>query len=118
VPELIVHIARRGEWEDAKRRGEYEPPSLASEGFIHLSAPQQVHYPANALYSGERELVLLWVDPDRLHAALRYERPSAEAMEAFPHLYGALNVDAVVAESPLDPWERGAFELPPRPPTD
>jgi uncharacterized protein (DUF952 family) len=33
----------------------------------------------------------------------------------FPHLYGPLNVDAVVAESPLEPWSEGEFQLPPAP---
>ena len=115
MPELIVHIARGREWEQAKRDGEYAPASLASEGFIHLSTSGQVHLPANALYARESGLVLLWVEPDRLNAELRYERPVPGASEAFPHLYGTLNVDAVVAETPLEPWEPGEFRLPPRP---
>jgi uncharacterized protein (DUF952 family) len=108
---LIVHIARKAEWQQAKGVGEYVPSTLPHEGFIHLSRPEQVHLPANAMYSGQRDLILLWVEPTRLRADLRYEAPEPGAPE-FPHLYGPLNLDAVVAETHLEPWERGAFRLP------
>jgi diaminopimelate epimerase len=114
VRALIVHIARQAEWQQARDVGEYAPSSLAREGFIHLSRPEQAHLPANALYSGQRDLVLLWVDPTWLRAELRYEAPEPGALE-FPHLYGSLNLDAVVAETRLEPWERGAFTLPAAP---
>jgi uncharacterized protein (DUF952 family) len=109
---MIVHIARADELAAARRSGEYAPASLADEGFIHLSRPEDVHLPANALFSGERDLVLLWVDPARLRAELRYELPAPDAPVDFPHLYGPLNLDAVVAETPLEPWQPGAFTLP------
>jgi uncharacterized protein (DUF952 family) len=32
-----------------------------------------------------------------------------------PHLYGPLNMDAVVSETRLDTWELGAFTLPAAP---
>jgi uncharacterized protein (DUF952 family) len=67
------------------------------------------------MYSDTPDLVLLWVDPSRVSAEIRYELPEPETRDAFPHLYGPLNVDAVIAETPLDPWERGTFKLPPRP---
>ena len=111
---LIVHIAREAEWHEAKGIGEYAPSTLPRDGFIHLSRPEQAHLPANALYSGQRDLVLLWVDPTRLRAELRYEAPEPGAPQ-FPHLYGPLNVDAVVSETRLDPWQRGAFTLPAAP---
>jgi len=88
---------------------------LATDGFIHCSTPEQAHLPANAIYSDTDDLVLLWIDPTRVHAEIRYEVPGAETSEAFPHLYGPLNLDAVVAEAPLEPWAQGAFRLPPRP---
>ena len=88
---------------------------LAKDGFIHLSTPELLHLPANAMYSGTSDLVLLWVDPSHVSAEIRYELPGPNARHPFPHLYGPLNVDAVIAETPLDPWERGTFKLPPRP---
>jgi uncharacterized protein (DUF952 family) len=115
VQKLIVHLANGRDWRAAKSTGQYAPPMLSADGLIHLSTPELVHLPANAMYSDTRDLVLLWVDPARVSAEIRYELPEPGARAAFPHLYGPLNIDAVIAETPLEPWKRGAFELPPRP---
>jgi glutathione S-transferase len=76
---------------------------LRSEGFIHLSRQEQIHLPANALYSETAGLLLLWIDPSRLACEIREEPPAPGSTITFPHLYGPLNVDAVIAESPLTP---------------
>ena len=46
------------------------------------------------------DLVLLVIDPARVDAEIRYERPDGAA-ERFPHIYGPLRVDAVVAVVPF-----------------
>ena len=115
MEQLIVHLAHGRDWRTAKSTGEYAPPMLPNDGFIHFSTPELLHLPANAMYSGTRDLVLLWVDPSLVEAEVRYELPGPGAHDAFPHLYGPLNLAAVIAETPLDPWERGAFKLPPGP---
>lgn len=92
--------------------GALRPPSLDDVGFIHLSTPDQVHLPAQALFPGRRDLVLLVVDPGRLDDPVRYEpgMPSDPASMRFPHLYGPLPVTAVVAVVPYRPPSR--FVLP------
>ena len=115
MSDLIVHLARRTDWAEAQQTGSYAPPGLAVEGFIHLSRPNQVERPANEFFANEPDLILLWVAPSRLEADLRYE-PVEPDGEEFPHLYGTLNVSAVVATQPLAPWPPGGFRLPGRPP--
>jgi uncharacterized protein (DUF952 family) len=112
VSRLILHITTRAAWEAARAAGRYEAPSLATEGFIHLSDPEQVVRVADARYSGVPDLVLLCMAADRLAAPLRYERSDA-GEERFPHLYGALNLDAVLDVVPLTEGEAG-FVLPPK----
>jgi uncharacterized protein (DUF952 family) len=111
--DLIVHLARRHEWEAALSTGAYAPSELAADGFIHMSRPEQAHLPANAIFSSQPDLVLLWIDAGRLAAELRYERVTDDGeAHVFPHLYGPLHLDAVVGVVPLDVWEPGSFTLP------
>ncbi len=109
----ILHITSRAAWEQAQREGAYRTDSLSAEGFIHLSKPDQVIRVANALYRGQPGLVLLHVDPARLHAELRYEAPvhptASDASERFPHLYGPLNLDAVIKVTDLKPGADGLY---------
>lgn len=92
---LICHILTRETWEKAVEEGGYQPPSLQQEGFIHFSYPHQTAAVGRRFYTGQSGLVLLWVDPARVKAELRIEQ-AADVDELFPHLYGPLNLDAVV----------------------
>lgn len=107
----IYHITTRAAWAQAQRDGVYRADSLTQEGFIHFSGREQVVRTANIYYAGQRDLVLLVVDPALLKSELRYEPPThtpgstaSRRDEHFPHLYGALNLDAVarVVEFPPD----------------
>jgi uncharacterized protein (DUF952 family) len=62
----LVHLCSNDEWRSAQAGGELRPESLDVSGFVHLSTPEQVHLPANRLYSGRTDLVLLRIDPARL----------------------------------------------------
>jgi uncharacterized protein (DUF952 family) len=109
---VILHITSRADWESAQALGDYRLDSLATEGFIHCSTPDQVLGPANALYRGRGDLVLLVIDPARLAADLVYE-DCYEAGQTFPHIYGPLNLNAVVRVVPFPPLPDGTFALPP-----
>ncbi|MDJ0512473.1 MAG: DUF952 domain-containing protein [Methyloceanibacter sp.] len=69
------------------------------DGFIHFSAGHQVAETLAKHYPGEEELVLLAVDADRLGPALKWEE--SRGGDLFPHLYGPLDLDTIVAEAPL-----------------
>ena len=107
----IFHITSRDAWQRALRSGVYRAPSLDQQGFIHFSTAEQVVATANRHYHGQADLLLLEVDATRLAAELRYE-PSAEApdsAERFPHLYGALNLDAVTRVIAFPPDADGGW---------
>lgn len=104
----IFHIVARDEWMRAETAGTYAPASLATEGFIHFSADRQLLRSAARFFAGRHDVVVVSVREDRLAAPLRFEIAHGEP---FPHLYGALNLDAVVEVVPL-PWVNGRHEIP------
>jgi uncharacterized protein (DUF952 family)/catechol 2,3-dioxygenase-like lactoylglutathione lyase family enzyme len=106
----LYHIATKEAWDDAVLTGRYRPESLHVEGFIHCSTARQVIRVADFLYQGRRDLVLLEINPDRVGPEIRYE--TAETGESFPHVYGAINLDAVVQILPFEPRPDGGFDLP------
>jgi uncharacterized protein (DUF952 family) len=89
----LLHIAHRPHWADALENGAYSGDTLATQGFIHLCEPQQLAGVTERYYLGQQDLLILVIDPAKLHAELIYE-PSTND-ELFPHLYGALNLNAV-----------------------
>lgn len=118
----IVHLCRQTEWRAALSLGEYRAASLSSEGFIHASRPEQVAAVASAFYRGLPDLVLLWIDPARLRAEVRWEpgippQPGDAPVneQVFPHLYGSLNLDAVLTVTGFAPDGDGIFRERPQP---
>ncbi|MGX7729774.1 DUF952 domain-containing protein [Rhodococcus sp. 2H158] len=111
MTDRLVHICARADWERAQRSGALTPESLAAQGFVHLSTPEQVHLPANRLFAGRTDLVLLHIDPARLADEVRSEPgvPGDPAGMVFPHLYGPLPVAAVSAVVDYLPDENGRF---------
>lgn len=89
----IYHLVTPDRW--PVQSGEaYRADSLLTEGFIHCSFAEQVEGSANRYYAQAPELLLLQIDPQRLQVPLKIEPSGSGAL--FPHLYGPLNVEAVV----------------------
>ncbi|MEV6100035.1 DUF952 domain-containing protein [Nocardia sp. NPDC051981] len=111
TPPTLLHICSRAEWENAGAAGEYRATSLAETGFIHLSAPYQAHLPANRLFAGRTDLVLLHLDPARLGSPVKWEPgvPTDPDSMTFPHLYGPLPLTAVVEVTDFLPGPDGSF---------
>jgi uncharacterized protein (DUF952 family) len=109
---LIYHIAAGPIWAQAQRDGEYtmstRDKTLAQEGFIHCSDASQVAGVANLFYPGERDLLLLVIDPERVTSRVQYD-PVAD--QRFPHIYGPLNVDAVLEARPFAAGPDGTFRF-------
>jgi uncharacterized protein (DUF952 family) len=108
----IYHITSRSSWSAAQAAGVYSADSLSSQGFIHCSKADQVLRVANSFYSGQSGLVILVIDPSRIKPALRWEPGTDKADELFPHIYGPLNLDAVVRVFDFPAGSDGKFSLP------
>ena len=92
---IIYHITTAAEWSIALEKGFYEAASLTTEGFIHCSKAEQVNGVLERYFKGKNNLVKLIIDTDKLTNDLKFElAPSVN--ETFPHVYGVINLDAVI----------------------
>jgi uncharacterized protein (DUF952 family) len=106
----IFHITQRQQWAAAKKSNIYQSDSLDTEGFIHCSTAAQVVGSANRFFSNQQDLVILAIDVDRVTAEIRYE--GADEGNLFPHIYGGLNIDAVIWTIDFEADADGVFRLP------
>jgi uncharacterized protein (DUF952 family) len=106
---VIFHIANSQQWEEAKQLQSYRGDTLDSEGFIHCSTLPQVVRSANKFFVGQTGLLLLWIDSEKVEAEVKYEPASGDL---YPHIYGPLNVDAVLKVIEFESAADGKFELP------
>ena len=101
----IFHIATAADWQAAQASGEYAVSTrgrtLAEEGFIHASRGDQWQGVRERFYSDiEEPLVLLSIETDLLRSPVVDEAvPGTD--ETFPHIFGPIEVPAVVNVLPL-----------------
>ncbi len=116
MTERLFHLALASEWEAALAGAGYQTSTLgrtvAEEGFTHCSRAHQVAGVAERFYAGVTEpLVLLELDPALLTSHVIDEVPPG-ASQAYPHVYGPLDVVAVVAAHAVTRDDHGGFVWP------
>jgi uncharacterized protein (DUF952 family) len=93
--QFIYHIITVDQWNIQKNNLYYSVASIAIEGFIHCSTQEQLMTTIGRYYANEKEVVVLTIDVSKLEPELKYElAPSVN--ELFPHIFGELNLSAVV----------------------
>jgi uncharacterized protein (DUF952 family) len=91
---LIYHIVLPEDWR-LFDTGLYRAKSLETEGFIHCSFADQLDGVIKRYYKGVKKLVIIEIDSDKLMSRVLKE-PSTNN-EIYPHVYGPVNRDAIVA---------------------
>lgn len=82
--------------------------TLEQEGFVHASFAAQVPATSQRFYADVADLLLLTIDESLLTSPLVIEQING-APEPFPHIYGPLDIAAVIevrpytAGDPVDP---------------
>jgi len=102
----ILHITTDAAWAKAREDGELTTPSLAEEGFIHCSTFAQAESTADRIFRGSGDLLTLELEIARLGSELKWER-ATDVGDEFPHIYGPLNIDAVVGTRALRETDDG-----------
>lgn len=103
----IFHLALQGAWTDALATGTYTVSTLGLDltdvGFIHCSQAEQVAGVHERFYGAVTEpILLLTIDTDLLTSPWQLDEVPGEPLP-FPHVYGPLDVGAVVSADPFRP---------------
>ncbi len=107
----IYKICPASAWREAERQGVYRGSADdARDGFIHFSTASQVPETLRKHFFGQRALFLVEVDGDALGSELRWERSRND--ELFPHLYGELDLGAVISVINLNMRSDGSHDVP------
>lgn len=92
-PDVAYKILSRADWRAAVAEGRYEGSAVDhADGYIHLSAADQLAATAAKHYAGQSDLMLVEVDLAALGESLVWEPSRGGAL--FPHIYGPLPVAA------------------------
>lgn len=94
VAHLTLHLTPVDHWEQQHQSPEYLPEAFDVDGFIHCTdSEEEVIAVGNRYYQADpREYVLLDIDCGAVRAPIVYE----DALQIFPHIYGPLEVPAIV----------------------
>jgi uncharacterized protein (DUF952 family) len=112
MSQFIYKITPQAPWREAEANGRFTgAPIDIADGFIHFSTAEQVRETAAKHFSGQADLLLVAIDGASLGDALKYEVSRGGAL--FPHLYGALELNAVKWVRPLPLGADGAHQFPP-----
>ena len=105
----IFHICQKEDWRAAQDAGIYSPLSIETEGFIHFSNAGQVANVVNTFYKDLPDLVLLHAVIDKIFSEVKWEDSDGDV---FPHVYGPLNLEAVMEVEDMIPGEDGKYSYP------
>lgn len=102
-----LHLTPVAVWQRQLDGDQFLPDSYAADGFIHLTIGEEnlIQVGNRYYYEDPREHVALMIDPSKLTAPVRFDDDSGR----YPHLYGPLNVDAVIEVRPVSRGADGAF---------
>lgn len=107
---IIYHLVPTQFYKRQKKNAVYLPKPFAQDGFIHCTKdPHEMAFVANRFYKAERgPHVYLYIETKQVRAKIRFD----DAQKKYPHIYGGLNHDAIVAIKPARRDENRNF-LPP-----
>ncbi|WP_421914493.1 DUF952 domain-containing protein [Mesorhizobium sp.] len=111
MSQIIYKIAPETLWREAEANGRFTgAPIDVADGFIHFSTAGQVKETAAKHFAGQTGLLLVAIDGAGLGDRLKYEVSRGGAL--FPHLYGSLDLKAVLWVRLLPVGADGAHQFP------
>lgn len=109
---IILHCLRKRTWDRVKDNERYGKEYIETEGFIHCSSIEHMWRVAPNFKDIDEPLLLLCIDTDKVIPEIKWEDGDNCGRE-YPHIYGELNLDAVVDVLPFLKDKEGNFILNP-----
>ncbi len=108
--DITFHLVPKPYFDSQDSQADYAPADFARDGFIHCTdAAAEMEQVANRYYrSVPGPYYYVYIDKARVRAPIRYE----DAARLYPHIYGALNRDAILAVRPARRLDDGTFLAP------
>ena len=105
--DLTYHLVPKQYFDSLDPGRDYAPRDYAREGFIHCTdGAAEMARTANRYYQSDPEpFYYLYIDKARVHAPVRYD----DAAKIYPHIYGILNRDAIIATRDARRDAKGIF---------
>jgi len=104
----IYLLSSEQEYNTALKQGVLIRESINTEGFIHAAPKSQLTRIANKYYKNTVKPLILIVDKNKITAQVKWE-PAKGGL--YPHIYGALNTDAIIKTQKITLNENGEFCL-------
>lgn len=113
LPTTAYKILTAADWRLALAEGLYEGSEVdKADGYIHLSASDQLEATAAKYYAGQKALMLVEVDLDAIGDSVVWEPSRGGAL--FPHIYGPLPVSSAISARALEVDDAGNMILIPQ----
>lgn len=105
---MILHCMKKETWQERKNKQFWGKRNIEAEGFIHCSTVEYFWRVAPNFKEINEELLLLCIDESKLKSEVRYE-DGDNCGRFYPHVYGLINNDAVIAVLPFLRNENGDY---------
>ena len=104
----IYLLSSEHEYNNALLKGLFVRESIETEGFIHASPKNQLTRVANKYYKDTVKPLILVVETKKINVEVKWE---TAAGSLYPHIYGALNTDAIIRFEEISLNENGEFNI-------
>jgi uncharacterized protein (DUF952 family) len=110
-PQTAYKVLTADQMATLERDGSFAgAPVDVADGYIHLSTATQLTETVDKHFAGQTDLHVAAVDLGSFGGSLKWEE--SRGGQLFPHLYGPLLLETVIAYGPLERDDDGAVKLP------
>ncbi len=98
---MIIHCMHEKLWNKVKNKESFGKKDVRKYGFIHCSTVEYFWRVAPNFKGVKEPLVLICIDENKLLSEVKYEDSDGTG-RYYPHVYGEINTDSVVAVLPFN----------------